>query len=195
MNERVYRGWLTAVILHCVSSALHHWNTAAWFHHCMCVCVRVMGNTWGPHTPQPSQTIMKTREDARSDKHETYLIKEHLTQKPTNWHIYFTLSSRNQFHWSLKILTAFFYCQSHLQHSIFRCLRTCGFALGLNAGQEFREPEHRAETYGFSFRFTEVHNKLTHCANFVYSYENHWVKSMYMNWKQLMQENEKMNKK
>lgn len=173
------------------SSAFHRWNTAAWFHHCVCVCERVMGNTWGPHTPKPSQTIMKTREEARSDKHGD-VPNQRASDSETHK---LTLSSRNQFHWALKILTAFSYCQSHLRHSIFRCLRTCGFALGLNAGQEFREPEHRAETYGFSFRFTEVHNTLTHSAIFVYSYENHWVKSMYMNWKQLMQENEKLKLK
>ncbi len=174
MSESIEVGWqLSYFTVSKRSSALHHWNTAAWFHHrmCVCVCVREWRVTPEGRThPNRHKQLPKHEKMQDQTSTETYLIKEHLTQKPTNWHRYFTLSSLNQFHWALNILSAFSYCQSHLRCSIFRCLRTCGFALGLNAGQEFRKPEHRADTYGFSFRFTEVHKKLTHCAIFVYSY-------------------------
>lgn len=106
--EWIYGGWLT---LFCPSSCLISSRY---------VCVIVMARAPEGFThPDRHKRLHKHEKMRDQTSTETYQIKEHLTHKPSNWHMYFTLSHlsfatqnapSDQFHQALKILTAFFYC-------------------------------------------------------------------------------------
>lgn len=116
-NESMEVGWqLSYFTVSKRSSALHHCLISS---RCVCVWSWCLESTWGVHTLQPSQTITQTREDARSDKHRD-VPNQRASDSQTNklTHVFHSLISllqlqnapSHQFHWALKILTAFFYC-------------------------------------------------------------------------------------